>query len=429
MRLEKIISIFLLLIILIGSVSCGKINNTQTTVKPIPTLSQQFTNIAKGTGKISASSDNRLAFKNGGQITRIFVKEGEAVKQGDKLAKLDTSGLEVSLAQARVALDQSQLGQAQARVVLDQAQLAQAQAKATLDQAKLAQIQANSALAAAQFNLDKTQAILDIKNDITNDEWIIKAAQVNIVQAGDSASVSYLSQYIKETQIDLLKQQKKLSDLLSSTQYADVKAYYTAITLSQQYDLLTVEDIRMKQLAVEAALKSIDQSIDGIAVAQKNLNLSTDGIAVAQKNLDLSSDGIALAQTNSDYIQKQISESTLVAPFNGIVVELNVKEGDIIPQPSINVKTVLRIVNPASIELTADIDEEDIAKVKNGQTAEISLKALQGNQIKGRVTHIAYIPKIQLSGQVQYEVTIVISGPVPPEIRIGMSTDVVILLQ
>ncbi len=428
MRLVKIISILLLIIILIGSVSCGKINNTQTSVKPTPALSQQFTNIAKGTGKISASSDNRLAFKNGGQITRIFVKEGDAVKQGDKLAKLDTSGLEVSLAQARVALDQAQLAQAQARVVLDQARLAQAQAQAALDQARLVQIQANSALAAAQFNLDKTQVISDIKDAITNDQLLIKAAQVQI-RAGDTSSVNSLNQYIKETQVDLLKQQKKLSDLLNTTQYADVKAYYTAITLNQQYDLLTVEDIRMKQLGVEAAQKAVEQSADGIAIAQKYLNQSTDGIAVAQKNLDLSSDEIALAQTNTDYIQKQISESTLVAPFNGIVVELNVQEGDVIPQPSINVKTVLRIINPASIELTADIDEEDIAKVKNGQSAEISLKALQGNQIKGRVTQIGHISKIQLSGQVQYEVTIGFSGPVPPEIKIGMSTDVVILLR
>ena len=241
-----------------------------------------------GVGTIGAVNYANLNFGSAGQIVAINVKKMDRVTKGTVLAKLDTADLEASLAQTKVAQDQAQVGLTQAKVALDQAMLAQ--------------IGAKSSLAGAKFNLDKTQAILDIKDAITNDQMLIKAAQVQI-QAGDTASTGYLNQYIKETQVDLSKQQKKLQDLLNTTQYADVKAYYTAITLNQQYDLLTVDDIRMKQLAVEAAQKSVDQAGSGITLAQTNIDQANKGIVLAQKNLDL--------------IMKHLEQATITAPFDG----------------------------------------------------------------------------------------------------------------
>ena len=428
MRLMKIITIPLLLISLISALSCSRSNASESTVNSAPAASQQASSLVNGTGEIIASSDDKLAFKNGGQITRILVKEGEAVTRGQVLAKLDSSGLELSLAQAKVAQGQTRLGQAQAKYALQQAELAQAQAQNVLDQSKLAQIQANSALTAAQFNLDRTKAVKDIQDEISKYQRQIEVSKQMMAESialDSKESIAYYIAQINTAQMQLVNKQKDLLDLLTGSETGPVMAGVATYEIGgQEYNRLVVADARTKEVALEAAQKAVDQSVEGISVAQKSLDLSKDGVTLAQKNLDQSAEAIALAQTSFDYIQKEINDCTLLAPFNGIVVDLPVQEGEIIPQPTGGVKTVIRIIAPASFQATANIDEEDIARVKPGQTAVISLKALPGTRIKGNVTRISSIPVVKPSGAVEYEVTIDINDPSLPGLKAGMSTDV-----
>ena len=78
-----------------------------------------------GSGKIEASHEARLTFGSAGKVDKILVKEGDEVKKGDVLARLDTSALELALAQSQVAVTQ-------AEVALTQAQLAQKTAEYNL---------------------------------------------------------------------------------------------------------------------------------------------------------------------------------------------------------------------------------------------------------------------------------------------------------
>ncbi len=392
------------LIILVMSVTaCSSAANQA--VRPVQQITairgDLITNIS-GNGKISIVTDAKLSFGSGGKLATLNVKEGDRVTNGQVLAKLDTSALELAQAQGKVAQDQAQVGLAQAKVAMDQALLAQTVAK--------------SSLAGAQFNLDKTQAISDIKDAITNDQLTIKAAQVQI-QAGDTASVGYLNQFIMQTSGDLLKQQKKLSDLLNTAQYADVKAYYTAITLNQQYDLLTVEDIRMKQLAVEAAQKVVDQSASGITLVQKTIDQANDGIALAQKNLD--------------YIQKQINDSTITAPFDGTVATLYYKQGDIIPSPVAAPQIIIYLIDTGHLEVAVNVDELDSPSVQVGQNASIRIDALPGTTLPGTVTSISAGPNAQAAalGTTVYVAKVAFNVPQGLAVKTGMNANVDIISQ
>ncbi len=393
------------LIILVLSVTACNSGDNQA-VRPVQQITvargDLTTNIS-GSGKIAIITDAKLSFSSGGKLNTLNVKEGDKVTSGQTLAKLDTAALELAQAQAKVAQDQAQVGLAQAKVALDQA--------------LLAQIVAKSSLAGAQFNLDKTQAILDIKNDITNDEWTIKAAQVNIVQAGDSASVTALSKYVTEIRSDLKRLNDKLTALLNTAQYADVKAYYTAITQLQQYDLLTVEDIRMKQLAVEAAQKSVDQAASGITLVQKTIDQANDGIIQAQKNID--------------YIQKQINDSTIIAPFEGTVATLFYKQGDIIPSPVAAPQIIIYLIDTGHLEVAVNVDELDSPSVQVGQNTSIRIDALPGTTLPGTVTSVAAIPNAQAAalGTTVYVAKIAFSVPQGLAVKTGMNANIDIISQ
>ncbi len=58
-------------------------------------------------GKLSSKEESKLSFKTGGIISNIFVNEGQAVKKGQVLAKLNLSEVQAQVNQARLGLDKA----------------------------------------------------------------------------------------------------------------------------------------------------------------------------------------------------------------------------------------------------------------------------------------------------------------------------------
>ena len=329
-----------------------------------PIIPTSQANIVKGSGSISVAIDANLSFDTGGKIGMLYVKRGDRVTKGKLLASLDTTSLELALAQARV----------------------------NLDQATLSQTSAELALETAKFNLDKTQAVSQIKDVITNIQWKIKIAQMNAEAAATSSgdySMTYWAQIVAEYQKDLAAETKVLSDMLSQAVYTGTVTY--DIT-GQKYDRLTQEDVRMKQLQVEAARQTMDKAQDVIDQAQKNLALA----------------------------QKQLDNAVIIAPFDGMVATLNVKEGDIVAAPSPTQKPVIYLIEPTSMQIIVAINELDIPQVKIGQKAIVKINAFPNTKLDGKVTDISALPDLQ-GGVVNYGVTVSFSVPPGMDIRAGMN--------
>lgn len=384
MKVWKIISGPLIALGLLAS-ACGSVN----TVQPV-----QYTEVAvtrgdltmkvSGSGKIAISTDANLAFGTGGKLETLNVKEGDRVTKGQTLAKLDTSGLELSLAQAKVALDQT----------------------------KLAQTQANTALTAAQFSLDMEQPVIEIKDNMTTLQNQISTTQANLTQAqnmGDASAASALNQNLGMYNLQLLQLKKKLADLLTKPEYVNTQTasgtplstYYLYIG-GQQYDRLLVEDVRMKQQNVEMAQLTADKVKDTITQAQKNM----------------------------DYIQKQINDASIVAPFDGIAARVFPKQGDIIPQPTVSPQVIVYLVDMNNLEADVNMDESDIPAVQAGQNATISLDALPGKTISGKVTSILTLPNTQPSatGSATYLMKVNFTVPQDMVIKAGMNADVDVVI-
>jgi HlyD family secretion protein len=377
--------------------------------------------IVSGDGTISVSNYANLYFGSAGQIDKISVHAGDRVNKGMILAHLDTTSLEATLSLAQVTLNQAQLAQSQSKVNLDQAQISLVQTGIALDQAYLTQTQALSSLAAAQFALNKVKAVSDIKDIITNLQQHIAAAEVNIRQmkaAGNVGELKAMNVYIQELESEMAKQQNKLSALLSTSEYAGANSLSYDV-LGQTYDRLTVEDARMKQLAVETAQKVVDQSKSGIELAQKNIDKARDSIALAQLTFDKSYDTITLAQKNTDLLKAQITQATIIAPFDGIIAEVNRDERDFVSAPAQMQKPVLYLVDLTTLQLDISVNELDMPQVKLDQKARISIDAYPALAIDGRVSRISLLPDVQ-GGIVDYNITITFPASSTANVMIGM---------
>nr|MBA3948239.1 biotin/lipoyl-binding protein [Herpetosiphonaceae bacterium] len=140
-------------------------------------------------GTVQPAQTADLAFGTTGTIQKVFVEEGQAVKQGQDLAALDPRDLDQQVVQAQSNLQsaQAKLEQAQNGKATDQDKAAQeasvAQAKAQLDKTKNGNsteadlASASAAVRNAQANLQKAQNGNNTAADVANAQAAVRAAQ------------------------------------------------------------------------------------------------------------------------------------------------------------------------------------------------------------------------------------------------------------
>jgi HlyD family secretion protein len=112
------------------------------------------------------------------------------------------------------------------------------------------------------------------------------------------------------------------------------------------------------------------------------------------------------------------AQSTLVAPFDGVIVEVNIAPAEIVTPGQIVI--VLGDLSQFQVE-TTDLSERDVTRIQHGQTATIFIEALN-DEFTGIVADVSLVSST-LGGDVVYTVTLDFDDQ-PEGLRWGMSADV-----
>jgi HlyD family secretion protein len=125
--------------------------------------------------------------------------------------------------------------------------------------------------------------------------------------------------------------------------------------------------------AAEAAIKSAKANYDAGVQSIKGVSASVQS-----------------AQATLSRANKDLGRTAITAPMDGVVSLLNVKKGEKVAGNSFNIGTeMLRIANMDKIEVRVDVGENDIPKVKLGDSAVVTIDAYGDKKFKGVVTQIA----------------------------------------
>jgi HlyD family secretion protein len=117
--------------------------------------------------------------------------------------------------------------------------------------------------------------------------------------------------------------------------------------------------------------------------AKANYNAAVQGIRGGQAN-------VKTARSSLEKANKDLSRTVVVAPMDGVVSLLNVKKGERVVGSNLMSGTeMLRIADMSKIEVRVDVGENDVPKVKLGDTAEVKVDAYNERKFKGIVTQIA----------------------------------------
>lgn len=161
---------------------------------------------------------------------------------------------------------------------------------------------------------------------------------------------------------------------------------------------------------------------DWIIEAENDLALKKAELEDAQRTYDRLKDGadaeqLAVLEARLHAAEAGLAAFSVIAPFDGVVAELNAKTGS-----SINAGQVAVTIADFSSWLieTTDLTEIDVVKLSDGQPVTVTLDALPGETLNGLIQSIGQSYQ-EKQGDIVYPVIVALENT-HPSLRWGMTT-------
>lgn len=151
------------------------------------------------------------------------------------------------------------------------------------------------------------------------------------------------------------------------------------------------QELWTQQLTTRQAL---DQAENAVKVSEAELSQREQDVKTQDQRIRQEQAGLAQAQFN-------LSRVRIESPIDGIVTRRNIEEGETVVIGTMNNPgtVLLTIADMSVVDAEVEVDETDIPSVSIGQTATITIDALRGRELTGKVTEIGNSPIQTSTGQ------------------------------
>ncbi len=154
---------------------------------------------------------------------------------------------------------------------------------------------------------------------------------------------------------------------------------------------------------------------------QHELRLAEIALSDARAELAARRAGVAQAREMLRQAERDLANAVVRAPIDGVVIERQGEIGRAVADVTANGGTIIAVVaDDRRIRLVAEVDENEIADVRTGQRARVSIDAFPDETFEGQVLKIA-AAGTTVGNVSNFEIEIEIA---PDErLRVGMSAD------
>ncbi len=141
---------------------------------------------------------------------------------------------------------------------------------------------------------------------------------------------------------------------------------------------------------------------------------------------------LSQARANLRAAESELSKTVIVAPFDGVVAEVNVEVGEwVTPSPPLLTSpAVIDLIDPTSIYVSAPMDEVDAGAIVTGLPVKVSVDSRPGQSFPGRVARVApYVLDTEAQNRT-LEIEVSIDDPkVAESLLPGTSADAEVILE
>jgi len=425
--IKKPLGIFLIIIIFGGIGSYfyfSRSSNTalETAIVGRGTIIQEVS----VTGKTKAAQDVDLAFEQTGKVQRVNVQVGDKVVAGQILVELNSNEL------------YAQLLEAQANIDTQKAELDELKMGAKIETIQYYEMKVTNAkisLEDAKRNLvDKIQDAYTksedgIRNKIDqlfNNPRSASPTLVFTVASGLKIDIES-GRFAVESTLNSWKLEIDKLTILSDFNYAteSAKINLTQIRSFLEKNALAVNSLMASsdlsqttidtyKSAVSTARTNVNTAATNLQSAEESLRTAESSVALAEKDLAVQKAGstpeqiaaqealVKKAEASADIIRVKIGKNSLRSPIDGVVAKQDAKVGEIMAANTV----VVSVISVNGFEIETNVPEADIAKVKVGDSAKVTLDAF-GNDVIFEASVTKIDPsEIIIEGVATYKVTL-----------------------
>jgi HlyD family secretion protein len=346
------------------------------------------------TGVIEPAEEVKLTFKGTGKVDEILVDVGDKVEKGQILAHLEDDELQLQLKQAQTNLKLAKANLAKAKVPADKTDIVAARA-----QLESARAQADAARSAYR-DLLKGPSAAERKTA----EAQVKRAEVALKHAQEA-----YNQIANQPNAGMMPQAQQLEQATIDYETAKANLQVTLAPPTAGQKAQALAQIAAADAAVSQAEASLQRLLKGI---------SPEDLAVMETQVEQAEIGVESAEL-------ALRNTQLISPIDGVIGIINIHPNEV-PNPAL---PAMVVADPEGFHIKLNVDELDIGQVEVGQTALITVDALNDTNLTGVVTRIAPVANttpVGGSSIVTYEVIINLD-PTDLPLRSGMTATVSII--
>jgi len=442
MKIKKRNLYIMLLIIMMTAAGCQGINGD----KADDALS------ASGT---LAADEIKIASEIGGLIKQISVMEGDQVVEGDLLIAVDAAIFQAEKVRAEAGLKAARAGvnTAQEQVISAELQFQLVVQGATsgerafraqewmmpmpveidlpiwyyqkgeqLEIVRQEVIEADERLESqmeklsAELNADNNQDFLEVEQNLHSEQIAFLVTKNTLERAQRAAQ--------RDELLDVA--QEAYDAVLASLESAQLD-YDRELNTQAAEDIL---EARAKVAAAQSDLDYVRDQLMALETGEESLQVEAAraGVSLAEAGLAQARSMVEQARAGLDVLLAQEEKFNSESPVDGVVLSLNVMEGEITGPGS----TLMTIASLDELKLTVYVSEENYGQVRIGQSVEIQVDSFPGEKFQGDVVYIAdqaeFTPRnvqtVEGRKTTVFAIKILVDNPTG-ELKPGMPTDVV----
>lgn len=330
--------------------------NQPSNVQVETAKSETVLRIVPVTGSLIALQTVELLPKLSARVISVSGREGDAVRAGQVVAQLDTADLNRQVEQARsnVETASTRLSQAETnyktQLTTSDVTIQDAQEALRAAQAQLAltrRPQRSEEVIVAENNVKQAQANFDkAKSDRTRYETLFKE--------GATAAIT-LDQYVT---------QEKVAE-------ANLNSAKQQLTIAREGG--RKENISAQEAQVARGRQALRQA----QANRANVSVRRDDIESARASLRQAQSALGVAE-------QAVRDASLRSPINGVIADRKIEPGQLAAVGS----SVAQIVALETVYFEAQINEQDVSRVRQGQTVQVTLDAYPNRTFTGSVAKV-----------------------------------------
>ncbi len=160
-------------------------------------------------------------------------------------------------------------------------------------------------------------------------------------------------------------------------------------------------------------------------VSQADVEQAETTYAAAESNLKSAQFAVEIARANIQRAEKDLDNTIVRAPFDGIIVKLNAEVGELVVVGTLNNpgSVIMEIADLSTMLLKARVDEANVGSVLESQPARVFVNALPDRPLEGRVEKVGLKRLQDRDGTAYFETDILLDKPADVLLRSGMTAN------